>query len=160
MAICEVEDQTGSIEVVLFPETYDASAERLEEDAIVKLNGKIDQRNDRIQMVVNSVAALVAEEEKRSMQREVHLRLPNSGAVESDIRAMHRLRELLDEFPGDDAVYLYVPGAEHEVALRASFGIDWCGDLERALREILGQGALHVVERAERQEPRLRLLTA
>ncbi|HET7035335.1 MAG TPA: DNA polymerase III subunit alpha [Thermomicrobiaceae bacterium] len=148
MAVVELEDQSGTIEAVLFPETYEASAELLELDAIVQLSARADQRNDRIQLVANRVTRATLERRVPQLVREVHLRLPR-GQNRAELAAMHRLRTLLDEFPGDDQVVLHVPARGGEVALLAGLRIDWCGDLSAALGELLGEDQVGVIDREE-----------
>ncbi|HEU5423852.1 MAG TPA: OB-fold nucleic acid binding domain-containing protein, partial [Nitrolancea sp.] len=148
MAVVELEDQSGSIEAVFFPETYDAAAELLELDAIVHLSARADQRNDRIQLVANRLTRAALDRRVPQLVREVHLRLPR-GTSRAELNKMHRLRTLLDEFPGDDQVVLHLPARGAEVALLAGLRIDWCGDLSAALGELLGEEHVGVVDREE-----------
>jgi DNA polymerase-3 subunit alpha len=53
MAIVTLEDLHGSIEVVVFPRVYERSAEVFREDAILVVDGKVDTRGERPQVVVD-----------------------------------------------------------------------------------------------------------
>ncbi|MBV9170370.1 MAG: DNA polymerase III subunit alpha [Chloroflexi bacterium] len=53
MAVALLEDLHGSIEAVVFPRVFDRSIELWREDAIVILEGKVDTRSERPQLVVD-----------------------------------------------------------------------------------------------------------
>jgi DNA polymerase-3 subunit alpha len=60
MAVVTLEDLHGSIEVVVFPRLYERLADVFREDTILVVDGKVDARSDRTQIVVDR-----AEEWKR-----------------------------------------------------------------------------------------------
>ncbi|HEY1296043.1 MAG TPA: DNA polymerase III subunit alpha [Chloroflexota bacterium] len=53
MAVITLEDLHGSIEGVVFPRVYERSAEMFREDAILVIEGKVDTRGERPQIVVD-----------------------------------------------------------------------------------------------------------
>ena len=53
MAVLTLEDLHGTIEAVVFPRIYERSAELFREDAILVLEGKVDTRSERPQVVVD-----------------------------------------------------------------------------------------------------------
>jgi DNA polymerase-3 subunit alpha len=53
MAVLTVEDLHGTIEVVVFPRVYERSLELWREDAILVLEGKVDTRSERPQIVLD-----------------------------------------------------------------------------------------------------------
>jgi DNA polymerase-3 subunit alpha len=53
MAVLTLEDLHGTIEAVVFPRIYERSAEVFREDAILVVEGKLDTRSDRPQVVVD-----------------------------------------------------------------------------------------------------------
>ncbi len=57
MAAVQLEDLSGTIELVVFPRTYQQSRALLVEDSVVLIKGKIDARNDTPQIVCDSVEA-------------------------------------------------------------------------------------------------------
>ena len=162
MAIIELEDMTGSIEVVFFPNSYEESQEHLEIDNPIRVNAKLEKRNDSLQLVSQSVSALdLSEPEEPEPIRfnEVLVNLPVSHDVDADVDLMRRLRNVLQEFPGEDRLMLKLPNNGHDVVLRSSLRIDWCRDVELALTELLGENSVRVEERVEHQQapPRMAL---
>lgn len=55
MAIIDLEDLTGNIELVAFPETYDNNSIHFEIDRILDVSAKIDRRNEQLQLICESV---------------------------------------------------------------------------------------------------------
>jgi DNA polymerase-3 subunit alpha len=53
MAVALVEDLHGSVEAVVFPRLFDRTTELWREDAILVLEGKVDSRGERPQLVVD-----------------------------------------------------------------------------------------------------------
>jgi DNA polymerase III subunit alpha len=60
MAVLTLEDLHGSIEAVVFPRVYERAADVLREDAILIIEGKVDTRGDRPQIVVDRAEAWTA----------------------------------------------------------------------------------------------------
>ena len=94
------------------------------------------------------------------MVREVQLRLPMSDDVEGDIQTMHRIRELFDQFQGDDRVVIHVACGTKQKRLRAGVRVDWCDDVARAVVEMLGPDSYELIEREEFPAGSNRLLSA
>jgi DNA polymerase-3 subunit alpha len=160
MAVCQLEDQSGSIEAVFFPELFESKADLLFEDSVVRVTAKIDSRNDRLQLVASDVNPVSDEKPVPVKFREVQLRLPVSDDVEGDIQTMHRIRELFDQFQGDDRVVIRVPCGPREKRLRAGVLVDWCDDVARAIVEILGPNSYELFEREEFPSARDRALSS
>jgi len=160
MAVCQLEDQSGSIEAVFFPELFESKADLLFEDSVVRVSAKIDSRNDRLQLVANDVQQVNNEPPVPIMVREVQLRLPMSDDVEGDIQTMHRIRELFDQFQGDDRVIIHVACGTKQKRLRAGVRVDWCDDVARAVVEMLGPDSYELIEREEFPAGSNRLLSA
>ncbi|MDH3324610.1 MAG: DNA polymerase III subunit alpha, partial [Candidatus Peregrinibacteria bacterium] len=56
MAILEVEDTSGKIECAVFPQVFDkVRSSAMEVDAFVRIRGKIDERNDTVNLIVDEV---------------------------------------------------------------------------------------------------------
>ena len=60
MVSATLEDLTGTVELVAFPRVYDRTKELWAADAIVVVNGKLDVREERFQLIVETVEAFQA----------------------------------------------------------------------------------------------------
>lgn len=160
MAICQFEDQSGSIEAVIFPDLYESVSDLVHEDAVIRVAARVDSRNDRIQLVATNISRMSTEKPIPVHFREIHLHLVASPDLDTDIRTMHQIRELFDEFPGDDRITLHVSAGEHKTDLTAGFGVDWCDDVAAALAELIGPESIDITEREEFRQPSVQRLSA
>ncbi|MDW8059039.1 MAG: DNA polymerase III subunit alpha [Thermomicrobium sp.] len=158
MAVLQVEDRSGSVEVVVFPDLYESARDLLREEAVVALQARVEERNEELQLVAQAVLdANELLQRARQSTRSVHIRLPVSPSVDDDIAQMHALRELLGQFPGDDELYLHLPLGGREMVLRARLRVDWCEDFVRVVGATLsGRGGAVWVE----EQPATALLDA
>ena len=152
MAIIELEDMTGSIEMVFFPRNYDEHADLLEMDTVIRATVKIEKRNDQLQLVTQTAAQMDSEPPPPPEPvrfNEIQVSLPVSDDLGQDVELMRRLRGVLEEFPGDDRLVLTLPLNGHHISLTSGLNIDWCFDVEMALTELIGDECVNVNERVE-----------
>ena len=95
MAILTIEDLTGHCEAVLFPRTYQEVLERVVEDNIVFVNGSLDRRNERMQIIVESIVPIDLAIEEFTGQ--ILLRLP-PGVPDADF--LEKLKGILTAHQG------------------------------------------------------------
>jgi len=58
MAFVELEDLSGSLDVVVFPRTFSSAKELLAEDRLVVIEGRVDVREGKVQAIADSVQDL------------------------------------------------------------------------------------------------------
>jgi DNA polymerase-3 subunit alpha len=130
MAYAEVEDLTGTIDVILFPRQYEQYHRLFQPDAMLVIAGKVDLRagNRSAGPVSPEGEELEAEAERASVvvdqawawddpecapvaRRQVlHLVLPQGSRIE-----ITQLEEVLATHPGPDQVMLHIRTPGHEV---------------------------------------------
>jgi DNA polymerase III subunit alpha len=152
MAVIEIEDLTGVIEAVLFPESYERLATSLVEDAPVEIRGKVDERNDVLQLLVDDLQVFeVSLRSPVGSHQHVLLTLDcRHGEPGASTSAMTRLVSLFREFDGDDYLYLRMRFDGEDRYLRSSLRVDWCQDLRYALEEVIGSDAVSEVLQEKR----------
>jgi DNA polymerase-3 subunit alpha len=136
MIFFELEDLDGSVEVLCFPKVTEQYGPLVQEDAIVTVKGRADNRGDDIKIV----AAEIREPTLRPadvVRLEVPARLLSSDTVK-------RLKAVLINHPGDTPVLLHMTtdgghkvvkiGDDHRVAPRTA--------LYAELRELFGEHAI------------------
>ncbi len=141
MAIVTMEDVTGTMEAVVFPETFDRVQDDLTVDAILEVSGKVDRRNDDVQIVVDTVSRDLPQFEatQELPKHAVSLRLEISGNIWEDIALMQRIDRVLKEHEGTVPVELQLPRGPRVARLRSrSRRVEWSEDLKRELEAIAG----------------------
>ena len=167
MAFVQIEDMTGSCEVIVFARTFEECVVVLQPDAVVVVRGKVeaggrggvlsdadDERGEAEppKIIADAVFAL---EDPRLLtwkrNQTVHVTVTPSQS-----RLMAALRETLDRHPGEVPVVLHLDLADRfeEVSLAERYGVDPGPALERAVEALLGEGSYRVDVRRERVAPR------
>lgn len=100
MAIVQLEDLTGQVEGVVFPRSYARIGQHIQADARLMVWGKVDRRDDRVQMIVDDAEPI---ETLRLVMVELDL------AIATDITQQHRLRNVLRSSQGDEKQAASVP---------------------------------------------------
>ena len=144
MAIVELEDLTGTIELVAFPETYDANLAMWEPDKILEVTAKVDRRSDKLQLICEAVTDQLRQLGVAAPPPcSVNLRLPLSEDYHNDVRLMQRVDELLKVYEGDDEVVVTLVNGTSEIRLKSrSRRVEWSDRLEGDLTILLGEGSV------------------
>ena len=117
MAFAMYEDFNGSLELIFFPKTWVQVRERIEVDAVVGIEGKIDKNKEDPKFLVDRIidpAELV-----ETSASEIHIRI-SKGVRDEDM--LYDFRSTLIEYRGDCAVYLHIGNepSEREIVIRAN----------------------------------------
>jgi DNA polymerase III subunit alpha len=106
-----LEDKTGFIEVIVWPETFKKCAELLGTDDPIYVKGKMEVGEDRVQVIANEVTAL-ADAVKNPKNA---ITSPTAEKVDLYVREdavsadeLVRLRDMLLDYPGRHIVYLHL----------------------------------------------------
>lgn len=142
MAVVELEDLTGTVEAVAFPSTYETVGAHLEVDAILVVSGKVDERGDQKQIILESVSSSLPEFNIRPKEApKVVIDLPVTGEYWEDVRLMQRLDEVLRANEGDADVILAVSQGGTLTRLRSrSRRIAWTAESASEIEEVVGKG--------------------
>lgn len=88
MAILQLEDLTGQTEAVVFPRTYERISHLLEADTRLIVWGKVDRRDDKVQMIIEDVEPI----------ENVRLVMVELDPLQAgNIQEQHRLQEILQK---------------------------------------------------------------
>lgn len=139
MAVAKLEDLTGNIEAVLFPQAFEQFGSLLDENAVLAVTGKVDIRNDEIQLLVDEIRLVDdIEPAPAPAGQTIFVRLSEPAAGNAD--RMYELAQLLREFPGDDELVLILELHEQERAFRLGLRVDWGAHLAAAVNDLLDVG--------------------
>jgi DNA polymerase-3 subunit alpha len=106
-----LEDKTGFIEVIVWPEAYKKCADLLGADDPIYVKGKMEVGEDRIQVIANEVTALAdaVKNPKNAVAATVAEKVDlyvREDAVSAD--ELVHLRDMLLDYPGKHTVYLHL----------------------------------------------------
>ncbi len=154
MLAAQLEDASGSVEVIVFPRTYELTSAIWREDAMLIIEGRVDTRDERPKVLCEEVTDY--ESAVANLKSYViHLHIPRTGDSDGDHERLLRVNEALGQFPGDDRVVLHFGngngnghGNGSEQTLDTTLCSSWCPDLAGRLEALLGEGRVWAKLRA------------
>jgi DNA polymerase III subunit alpha len=135
MAIFTLEDLEASIEVMVFPRTMVDCGWLLNDDAIVTVKGRIDDRDDIPKMMAMDIKRLEISQDGGGPP--LRLQLPEGGVKDSVILAM---RALFQTYPGPSEVYIHF--GRQILRLPSDCNVQVTTRLIVELRILLGESAI------------------
>ncbi len=123
MAFVTLEDLSGFVEMVVFPETYLAAAELLKSEEPLLISGALDVGEETVKLMVSEVLPL--REVKERLTTKVHFRLSTPGLDQGQLLA---LKEIMARYRGNCQVLLHlvIPNRS-ETVLKLSDGMKVAG---------------------------------
>ena len=137
MAFLTVEDLVGSIEVIVFPKTYEANAPRLDADAKVFIEGRVSVEDDRDAKLIAQKVTLFDE-----IPRTVWLRFDNKNAYEEKDP---ELKRIIADSDGRDEIAIFLKDTKQIKKLGRSATIKADKVMIERLEELVGKDNVQVV---------------
>jgi len=134
MAFVQLEDVTGSVEVVVFNSTYAAARDLLVEDAVLVVKGRVDHKQQgETKLVALEVTRFEATPERREVRLQVDARSAPAGVI-------RELALVVRDFPGEAPVYvdLVTSVGPRLLELGPDYRVDPQPDFFASVRHLLG----------------------
>ncbi len=161
-----LEDLDGRIEVMVWSKVYTDTRDLWQEGNILLVEGKVRVRDDRVQLNCDSVRVYQLEaaqvEEAPSIQsaeapaadkkttappesRRLVISMSQTSDEAGDIASLHKLLDILGDFPGQDEVSLRVSNEDRIINLKlSSIYTNYCPELHQRLAELVGDEGIKV----------------
>ena len=130
MAFLTVEDMTGSVEVIVFPKTYEENTWKLNEDEKVLIRGRVSAEEEKDAKLIAEKILLFSE-----VPSKVWLQFNSLASYEEKREELDRI---LQENPGKDEVYLFLKDTR-KVRKYAGAGVQAGEELTAQLIRLLGE---------------------
>jgi DNA polymerase-3 subunit alpha len=139
-----LEDKTGFIEVIAWPDTYKKCAELLAADDPIFVKGRLEVGEERMQIIASEVASLAEAVKNQKNGRnngngdKVHLYIREAEVSPEELVV---LRDTLLDYPGASTVYLHLLEAssgETVIELPEQVRIKSTPELEEAVERLFG----------------------
>lgn len=136
MAFVNGTDETGAVDITVFPKQYQQFKEQLETNKILIVRGRVEYREGRgIQLVANQLQDVKKVQQKRPSQRWVLRILPSL-----DTEMVHReLNNIFNEYHGSIPVLLFYPANDKKILLDQKRWLKNSQKAKKALVAVLGQ---------------------
>jgi len=142
MAVFTLEDVSGSVEVIAFPETFQRSAHAIQVGTLVLVRGKLERDDESSRILASEVVPIEAVRERLAREVAIRVRLP----VER--RTFEALGTVFSRHRGDRRIVfeIEVPGVARRLRVRADVSsqirVRPSPALVAEVEEIVGQGAV------------------
>ncbi len=145
MAFVKVTDETGAIDLVVFPKTYQGTKEIWLENTPILVSGKLDHRDEGVSLIAETVEtkqSLKAKGGKPELKIEqVYIRIPETASIQN----LKKLKEVLLGHPGRQRVILVFEGDEGR-KVDTQIKISWDRDLARLIASVLEEETVFGVQ--------------
>jgi len=138
-ASAQLEDLTGGIEVMFFPQTYSIFGAEIADDAVVLVAGKVRLQDDRISLIANEL--VVPDFSNAQVNRPLAVSLPTRQCTMDKVTA---LKQVLVRHPGTSQVHLRLISGDRITTLELdqSLRVTPSSALMGDLKALLGPGCL------------------
>jgi DNA polymerase-3 subunit alpha len=133
MAFGSLEDETGKIELVIFPKAYAASKEIWVKDKAVIIEGKLEKREETLTILVDRGRLVSAEDNHYDFV----VRVPKGTST----KALMAINKLLKGNPGEKMGALVFENGSGAKKLELSFGVDFNAEVEKQIKSLLQKEA-------------------
>ncbi|MBE5843934.1 MAG: DNA polymerase III subunit alpha [Butyrivibrio sp.] len=141
MAFLTIEDLLGSVEVIVFPKTYEANAGRLNQDEKVFIQGRVSAEEDKDGKLIASKITKFDE-----VPRTVWIQFGSMADYEKTGPLLEgKLRQLKKEGKASDAISVYIKETRQVKKLPPAFNIHADDDTLRELCDEFGKDNVKVV---------------
>ncbi len=138
-ASAQLEDLTGGIEVMFFPQTYSLFGAEIADDAVVLVGGKVRIQDDRVTLIANDL--VVPDFSNAQADRPLAVSLPTRQCTLDKVTA---LKQVLARHPGTSQVHLRLISGDRITTLELdqSLRVTPSSALMGDLKALLGPGCL------------------
>lgn len=137
MAFVKLSDESGEIDVTVFPKVYRDYYSTLKVGQLVLLEGKIETTEERVQLIVNKATDIKSLPKKKEMTEGV-LFLKINQYQAAQIKLL-KLKETLKKYPGNVKVILHYEEKKQNIQLSDDFSITASDQCLEELFLILGR---------------------
>ncbi len=145
MAFANLEDQSGSLEMIVFPGVFEDTKALLMSPSPVLVTGKIDKKeNAEVKLLVNKLRAL--DDIQPSTDDKIYIKVTNNSRA-----TMDRLRDILTREKGDTPVCLYFPEERKLVEVDTSMYGSKDPEFLRNISDLMGADCVKIKQCQEKE---------
>lgn len=133
MAFATIEDQTGKIEVVVFPKVYGETRSCWVKDQVVLLDGRLENREERVSVIVEKAVSLSTLKKGTGEYYDFTIIVPKGTRPQ----ILVELNKLLKGHHGNKKGLLVFENNGTSKRLVLNFGVDYTKGLEEKIAQLL-----------------------
>ena len=143
MAFAKLEDETGTVDMVIFPQTFAKTRVYWDSKLPIVINGKVEYREDALSLIVDKIRTieevLASAEEKAVELRDSidagpqMLRIPRGTSSQ----ALLEINNILKSNKGDTDLTILVENTFGEKRIKVPYGVAWNSRLQNQIKRLL-----------------------
>ena len=137
MAYLTLEDDEGSVEVIVFPELYKNSVHVLRKDMLLLVKGTIDKDEKGVRVRAREVLNL--EDAGKVNLKRMDISIDDSPGSRENLRS---IKDLVIQYPGDCQLFLKIRLGKSQTLIATGFNIRPDNILLNRLEDMVGRGAV------------------
>ena len=130
MAFVTIEDETGKIELVVFPKVYEDNKGLLVVDKVVIVTGILDNRGDKMSIKVDNLTSVNSDSD---LTRGIELKIPRGTSK----AVLAQVGKTLKDNLGEEMVTLLLPNGKNETRLQLPYGVDFNKEVRGRIASLL-----------------------
>ncbi|WP_374724503.1 DNA polymerase III subunit alpha [Calidifontibacillus erzurumensis] len=133
MAFLVLSDETGGIEAVIFPAVFQKYAHLLQKGEILLVNGKVDEREQKVQLIVQEVISIT--DIKEHAFEKLYLKVDKN---QQESGKLYQIKNILKQYPGTTDVLIYYAEEQKTVLLPKEWSVKLSDECLKKLKIVLG----------------------
>jgi DNA polymerase-3 subunit alpha len=142
-----LEDLEGTVDVIVFPKTYEEYKEAIKEENIVIVEGRLDAAEFNIKILAEGIIPINDYKLKKSRKRKKRSNIYHSLHIETDINnldveKLRGLKEIFKKHPGQNKIIIhFLTGKKvYHQQVNTNFSIDYNQEIIREIQDYLERG--------------------
>ncbi len=135
MAFVKLTDETGEIDLTVFPNQYQTTREFLTEGNLLLVEGKVEDKQEQKQMVVDKVKAIndLPYEDPLKSKQLLYLK------VTEEVTTLKALKNVFSKYPGEVKIVLYYEHSKKTLQLSEQYAINASEECMVKIKAIIGE---------------------
>jgi len=131
MAFVSLEDETGQVELVVFPNTFSQTKKFLRVDKIIITEAKVEKREKKTSLIVEKITNA---SQKKAIEQLTKADFVIEVPAGTPGQLLVKLNSLLKSHPGKKQGIIRFPNGKE---VKIPFGVNWTAELKMEIKEIL-----------------------
>lgn len=134
MAFGKLEDETGSLEFLVFPKAYEEFQQHLTVDNVVLMKAKVDYKDEELKLLVEKVSVpndALLNHAAAATHHEIFI--PRKTSKDT----LAQLGKILKSQPGDQSVVILIPNGGDPQKMVLPYGVAWNDKLAKEIEQLL-----------------------
>jgi DNA polymerase-3 subunit alpha len=139
MAYVNLEDDEGSIDIIVFADLYKKVMSLLKKDAVILVKGDIDKDEKGVRVRAREISNIEEARENAFRNLEIFI-----GDRVTNSESLRNIRSLVEQYPGDLQIFLRIGLEESQTLIETEVKVSPDAVMINTLEDIVGKGSVTI----------------